>query len=157
LQKVPPGESLDVIVQFTGPPSQADMTDLARSGGNLKRSLPNINGALIRLPRAALEGISHNPRVLYISPDRKLSGKLEFAEPTTGANIAYSYGWTGSGVGVAIIDSGIYPYHPDLRSRVIHSENFVADEDTTNDVYGHGTHVAGIVGGNASSTSGGGY
>ena len=98
LQKVSPGVSLDVIVQFTGPPSQADINSITNSGGNLKRSLPNINGALIRLPRTALDGIARNPRVLYISPDRKLSGKLEYAKASTGASLAYSYGWTGSGI-----------------------------------------------------------
>ncbi|MFX0106096.1 MAG: S8 family serine peptidase, partial [Candidatus Hodarchaeota archaeon] len=51
--------------------------------------------------------------------------------------------YNGTGVRVAIIDTGIYS-HPDLI--IINSSNFVADESTDNDVAGHGTHVAGIVG-----------
>src|SRR4051812_18548229 len=157
LQRVPPGAMVDVIVQFTGAPSAADLEAIGRSGGSLKRRLPNIEGGLFTLPGAALQGISRNPHVLYVSPDRRLSGSLEFAEPTTGANIAFQYGWTGAGIGVAIIDSGIVASHPDLRQRVIYSENFVTGEDTTNDVYGHGTHVAGIVGGNGTASTGANY
>lgn len=51
--------------------------------------------------------------------------------------------YDGSGVRVAIIDTGIYN-HPDLT--IINSSNFVSDEFTEDDVMGHGTHVAGIVG-----------
>lgn len=157
LQRLPPGSSVDVIVQFTAPPSANDFAAIAAAGGNLKKRFPNIRGGLFTVPAAALHGIAANPRIFYISPDRKLSGSLEFAEPTVGANIALQYGWNGAGVGVAIIDSGIAVNHPDLRPRVVYSENFVDSETTTNDVYGHGTHVAGIVGGNGSASTEGNY
>jgi serine protease AprX len=157
LQGLPAGSSVDVIVQFTAPPSASDFAAIAAAGGNLKKRFSNIRGGLFTVPAAALHGIASNPRIFYISPDRKLSGSLEFAEPTVGANIALQYGWNGAGVGVAIIDSGIAINHPDLRQRVVYSENFVGTEATTNDVYGHGTHVAGIVGGNGTASAGNNY
>ena len=76
----------------------------------------------------------------------------------TGVNSAWSSGYTGAGVGVAVIDSGINDSHPDLRnangtSRVVYHQDFTGTATTNSsggkyDLYGHGTHVAGIIGGN---------
>jgi serine protease AprX len=75
---------------------------------------------------------------------------------------AQQYPFNGAGVGVAVIDSGIAD-HPDLHtaagpSRVVYSQSFVSGNSSAVDAYGHGTHVAGILGGNgAASGSGSGY
>jgi len=45
--------------------------------------------------------------VLYVSPDRAVQPMLDIDNSATGAQTAYSYGYTGAGVGIAIIDSGI--------------------------------------------------
>ena len=106
------------------------------------------------MPAQALSSIAGDSGVKYVSPDRRVTGALEFAEPTVGANIAFQYGWTGNNVGVAVIDSGIAADHSDIRPRVVYSESFVPSESGTDDPYGHGTHVAGIIGGNGSRSTG---
>jgi len=156
LQGLPASASVDVIIQFTGPPSQADLAAISQAGGVMRQAMQSIHGALVTVKVGQLNGIAHNPNVLYISPDRKISSSLEFAEPTVNANIAFQYGWTGAGVGVAIIDSGV-AFHPDLKGRIVYSESFVPTDSSTNDAYGHGTHVAGIVGGNAFDSTGPNY
>lgn len=61
---------------------------------------------------------------------------------------------TGKGVGVAVIDSGIATSHQALSGKVTYSINFATGETTTNDGFGHGTHIAGIIAGSPTAANG---
>src|SRR4029077_2797322 len=116
-----------------------------------------IKGAHYSDPVEALDALADDPDVAYISPNRQLRGASAMDPIVTAVNadIAYSSGWNGTGVGVAVLDSGVGTVD-DLNSdgnsnpsRVVYSQSFVPGDTSTADAYGHGTHVSGIVAGNA--------
>jgi len=82
-----------------------------------------------------------------------ISPLLDSALPLIDAHLAHQRGLTGKGVRVAIVDTGIDATHPDLKGRVVAAANFSTDRDTL-DHMGHGTHVAGIVGGTGAASDG---
>jgi len=60
-------------------------------------------------------------------------------------DMAYDTGFHGSGVIVAVLDTGVDTMHPDLKDNLISGYNFVDKNDNVNDLDGHGTMVAGII------------
>src|SRR5262249_45819408 len=137
-------QPVEVIVQFKHSPSASTVQRLTSLGGVRRQGFNRIPGGVFRIPAGKLAALASDPEVAYISPNRALRGAADYTEATVGADVAQSYGLDGTGVTVAVIDSGISD-HPDLRdpvtglSRVVYSQSFVPGTDT-NDHYGHGTH-----------------
>ncbi len=63
----------------------------------------------------------------------------------TGADLVWAQGLDGSGVNVAVLDTGIDTNHPELISSYISGYDCVNGDDVPEDDHGHGTHVAGII------------
>lgn len=61
------------------------------------------------------------------------------------ASYAYERGFFGRGIGVAVLDTGIYP-HQDLQNRIIYFKDYVKNRKSPYDDNGHGTHISGIIG-----------
>jgi len=143
------GSTVDVIIQFTKAPTGTQHANVQSKGGVLKKNLDIIKGAHYSVPVEALASLADDPDVAYISPDRQVQGSLDYVTSAVGAPTAWNvYGLDGSGIGVAVIDSGIHSfndfYSPNGQNRVVYSKDYVGGG--TDDFYGHGTHVAGIVG-----------
>ena len=156
--------NVDVIVQFTQSPTWYHFNKVWSRGGTLKQDLHEvIQGAAFTVPASALEDLANDPDVAYISLDRSLQGTTtdsstmrDYYDTAVNAQIGWQLGYDGTGIGVAVIDSGITDI-PDLHNgkvyRVVYSQDFVTGASAV-DVYGHGSHVAGIIGGNGKNSTG---
>lgn len=78
---------------------------------------------------------------------------LDQSVPQVGAPAAWAAGFTGTGVKVAVVDTGIDATHPDLAGKVVAAQNFTT-EPTTEDMSGHGTHVASTIAGTGAASGG---
>jgi serine protease AprX len=158
LQDLDPDTTVNVIVQFVGNPTSADLERIIAQGVAGPRPLQIVNGLSFSLTAGKVAEIARESSVIYITRDRGVSAFLDYATTAVGADMVQGYGFSGAGIGVAVIDSGIYA-HPDLKdagcanSRIVYEESFVEDFQT-GDPFGHGTHVAGIVGSNGACAPG---
>src|SRR5579864_7590674 len=165
-------QQVQVIVQYS-PGTQVNcsglfglvdclVNDIAKLGGTLLAPLPLVNGVVALLDGNGILNLAGNPNVVYISSDRSLTPTLSNAAPAVNAFAAWQSGYTGAGVGVALIDSGVSS-HPDLNggflglSRVVWNQSFVPGNASANDQYGHGTHIAGLIAGDGASSTGSKY
>jgi len=130
---------------------------LAPHGGKARR-MGASNLFVVELPGTASETavqalLKHNPHLRFAELDYKVSPNLVPNDPYTGSawhlgKINAYTAWDtsmGSGVTVAVLDSGIDATHPDLTARLVPGWNFYDGNSNTADVYGHGTQVAGTV------------
>lgn len=150
-----------VNVQYTTFPTKSYLKTRQTDGATVRFQLPTIKAVNMTVPVSMLATLEKEAAVVYISPDRLLSMSAnpateEFATAVQADVAAASYGFNGTGVGVAVIDSGVAP-HPDLNnangvSRVVYNQSFVAGNTSAVDQYGHGTHVAGLLGGSGLSS-----
>lgn len=129
----------------------------ARANGRLNI----INGQVMDLPNNVLRQLEAHPGIFRVHYDRPI-GKLNYRTAVTvGATHArQQYGYTGAGVGIAVIDSGMASWHDDLTrgsaggvfpygdQRVKKFVDFVNGQTMPYDDNGHGTHVTGIIAGN---------
>jgi serine protease AprX len=126
---------------------------------DITRRFTVIRGFAASVPRRNLGKLVDLSFVKHVSMDTDVKKTDEFTVPDTGADVAFAqYGLKGTGIGVAVVDSGVYSGHYDLKSatgisRVKYAKNFVTGETTTVDSIGHGTHVAGIIAGNGMMSS----
>ena len=114
-------------------------------------------GVVLNVTPAELQELASDTAVHYLSGDMVVSPAMAVSDQSTGADQTWRgtagsllfggiAGVTGAGVGVAVIDSGISP-HAALVGKVVAAISLVPGDAETTDLFGHGTHVAGIIAG----------
>ncbi len=128
----------------------------ARHKGKIKRVYKHaVNGFSIEMSEADAEAMALDFRVAVVEEDGVMTADATQTNPPWGLdridqrnlplNATYVYNWTGSGVRVYVIDTGIRTAHTQFGGRA--SNVFDAFGGNGQDCNGHGTHVAGTVGG----------
>lgn len=121
-----------------------------------------VKGFAIYLPDVAgtafVEAMKKNPKVVSVENDTIMKvdattqsnpdwGLDRIDQKNLPLDSAYSYLQTGSGTTAYIVDTGILSTHQQFSGRVLSGYTAISDGNGTSDCHGHGTHVAGTVGG----------
>lgn len=133
-----------VLIQFK---NSIDEKFLKDESIEIHHVFESISAVSATVPSAKLSYLQSQPNILRIEPDHvvETSGQFEnWGLSKLLANEAKTNGWTGKGIKVGIIDTGVRPDHPDLK--LAGGVTFVEGTNSYADDEGHGTHVAGIIG-----------
>ncbi len=124
--------------------------------GDVKYRLPMINAYVLEVDAAQLEYVKSMEGLLCVEMDTPLSAQMNRVGDIIESKWAHDHGVYGKGIGVAILDTGI-ALHKDFvegGNRVVAFQDFINQRTEPYDDNGHGTHVAGIIGGNGYSSKG---
>jgi serine protease AprX len=152
----PRGKSRVILRLNPGIPADAAIASVRGLRGIVGRRLPSVGGQVAEIPDTALDALARLPGVNGVSLDRRVHGTMERTGATIGATwVQDTLGLDGTGVGIAVIDSGVANWHDDLGpNRVARFVDFVNFLPAAYDDYGHGTHVAGILAGDGHDSGG---
>ena len=168
LQAASGSQSIDVIVQYKVIPGASHVNNLNGHQGHVTKDLSSLKYMAVTLPASQLDDLSNDADIAYIAPDRKVSAFfLDTPGPAINAQYAWNQKLDGSNIAVAVIDSGMrgsgaIPFKElttwnTTNSRIVYSQSWISDNWGTSDHFGHGTHVAGLIGGNGFISTGSQY
>jgi serine protease AprX len=174
-----PDKVISVIAQKTDTTHRAEKLVL-KLGGEVTKDLHIINAFAADMPAGVVPELAASGTVRWLSLDgaldqtaRKIGDSTveSTGEPSPGlppnyyldtmnVRSVWDMGYRGEGVGVAVIDSGIAmdrDFSIDMgkpKTRIVWQMSFNENSFKTADATGHGTHVAGIIGGNGTASDG---
>jgi subtilisin family serine protease len=139
--------------------TQAKQNIQAKLGKSINAKIKNeykniFNGIALDITDAEALQIKQLAEVKNVYPNAKVYANLMDSVPLIGANNVWAQGYTGQGMKIAIVDTGIDYTHPDLGGclgpscKVVYGYDFVNNDDDPMDDHGHGTHCAAIAAGN---------
>jgi subtilisin family serine protease len=136
---------------------------IVQGGGDFRaaardvRELPSIGATALRVGSDDLAAFwrstSSRRQPARIWLDGRVRPVLDRSVAQIGAPAVWQAGYDGSGIDVAVLDTGADPTHPDLAGQIEAAQNFTDSADSV-DHFGHGTHVAATVAGTGAATGG---
>jgi subtilisin family serine protease len=117
------------------------------NGGKLRHEYENVNALACDLSSLGVDRLSEQPDVCYITMDYKASLCMKAAASSIGISHAASFHLTGKGVGIGLVDTGVFP-HPDLispRNSISFFQDLIGSFKKPYDNNGHGTFMAGCI------------
>lgn len=138
-------EKVPVLITFKG---KTDADLVKANGGSVKHEYTIIPSIAAELPVKAVEALSKNPNIELIEPDIQaqiLEDEVPWGTSRIKADSVQAIGFDGTGIKVAVVDSGIDYNHADLAANYLGGYDFVNNDADPMDDNGHGTHVAGTI------------
>ena len=162
--------AVTVIVRAQAGQSAAAAQAVSAAGGSVTRRIGLIDGLVARVPGDAVAGLARNAAVAELSLDHSLQLLGSSYDPTSdpdslynvatmdGAHSYWNAGYTGQGVDVALIDSGVAPVNGlTAQGKVVNGPDLSFESQNSSlrylDTFGHGTHMAGIIAGRDDAVS----
>ena len=148
------GDEMPVLIGYKQQPGNADEDNVKRARGRVKARFDLVPVVSADLSPQALAELRKNPNVAYVEPDptaRATADSIQWDMTAVTATKVWPTN-TGTGVKVALIDTGMDYRHPDLAPNYAGGYNFIARNNNPLDDNGHGTHVAGTIAAAADGT-----
>jgi serine protease AprX len=167
LSKSAQGGVVQVIVQWNVETGDATTGQkILGLGGTVVSEFASVHSGLYLVPTSAIDALGADADVKFVSVDRKIKKKaavIGITPASINAPAAWSAGYSGKGIGVAVLDSGInndgdlgiYSHGPVYTEDFTVAANSKGKRPPSNglDWYGHGQHVAGIIASNGKSSN----
>ena len=157
----PPNEPVEnqVIITFAPDTTAAEQTAYIESiGGEITQTIDALNAVVVDVPQTlAAESLPTTDVVAEVEADYYVSAQIDvppndsyYSQQWALPAINVPTAWTTLSastptVVVAVIDSGVCSDHPDLQGKVLPGWDYVENDATPQDAYGHGCGVAGII------------
>ncbi|MER5965227.1 S8 family serine peptidase [Streptomyces sp. NPDC002057] len=159
-------DGLKLIVRYDGGAAAARAEVRTAGDTQLRRTFPTLNADAVRAsaddvakvwealtdrPKAGARAAASGIATVWLDGVRKAN--LDSGVRQIGADKAWEAGYDGTGVKIAVLDTGVDRTHEDLRTQVVGEKNFSSSPDAVDRV-GHGTHVASIAVGTGARSGG---
>jgi subtilisin family serine protease len=161
-------KQIPMIASYTRAATKVDATPSAPHASRVSLRLPAVRSSALTAPKPSVRAFWNSVAPAFDPSDPTptlddgisklwLDGKvrttLHESVPQIGAPEAWADGYDGTGVTVALLDTGLDVNHPDLSTQVAGTQSFVPGE-TIADVNGHGTHVGSTIAGTGAAQAG---
>lgn len=146
-----------VIVVLKDKSSTKDKSSKLKTKGKIVKELDNVHIITTTLSDTEINDLKKDKNVTSIEEDSKIfavqdTETTDWGITKVGAEKSWTSGYTGAGVNIAIIDTGVNSSHPDLVGAIAGGVSEVSYTSSYQDDNGHGTHCAGIVGARQNGT-----